>query len=215
MLNRVVNGRIYTQTDNSGAVTGRVSNDLQQQHRKPLLDHEGNELFHPRRAIINDEGFKMFFFDYSQMEMRVQADYTIQLGNPDENLCNAFMPYQKTSIFTGETFSFPKHKWDSGEWVDEKGEFWQAVDLHSATTLKAFPNKKPTDKDFKVYRDLGKMCNFLKNYGGGINALKDTLDVNDEIANALNEGYYKAFPKILKYQNWIDNMLASQGYVEK
>ena len=73
------------------------------------------------------------------------------------------------------------------------------VDLHSITTLKAFPHLKDVDKhspEFKHHRRLGKkMCNFLKNYGGGTEAIKSQLGVTDEVANLLNRGYYEGISR--------------------
>lgn len=62
-LNSVVNGRIYTDINNSGAVSGRVSCDMQQQPKEALFDRDGNELFHPRRMFICDDGFCLAFCD--------------------------------------------------------------------------------------------------------------------------------------------------------
>lgn len=214
-LNKVIDGRIYTSINNSGTVTGRVSSDFQQEPKEPLLDRQGNELFHPRRVVINDEGSKMYYFDYSQMELRVQAQYTIDVSGGDSNLCRAFIPFNCKSIFTGETFQLGDEDWDTGEWVDEKGDLWEPVDLHSITTLEAFPELGSYDHpEFKHYRKYGKMCNFLKNYGGGIGAIKSQIIDDDEIAMKLNKGYYGAFPKILDYQKWVESELSSHGFVE-
>ena len=62
-LNSVVNGRIYTDINNNGAVSGRVSCNMQQQPKDGLYDRDGKELFHPRRAFICDEGHRLFFLD--------------------------------------------------------------------------------------------------------------------------------------------------------
>lgn len=62
-LNSVVNGRIYTDINNNGAVSGRVSCNMQQQPKDGLYDRDGKELFHPRRAFICDEGHSLFFLD--------------------------------------------------------------------------------------------------------------------------------------------------------
>lgn len=62
-LNAVVNGRIYTDINNSGAVSGRVSCDMQQQPKEALFDRDGNELFHPRRMFVCDDGFCLAFCD--------------------------------------------------------------------------------------------------------------------------------------------------------
>lgn len=214
-LNKVLNGRIHTSVNNSGTITGRVSSDLQQEPKEPLLDEGGNELFHPRRVVINDEGYKTYYFDYSQMELRVQAHYTVEISGGDKNLCRAFIPYDCTSIFTGEVYKLGDEGWNSEEWVDETLKPWKPTDLHSVTTLEAFPELGSTDHpEFSQYRKLGKMCNFLKNYGGGIDAIKSQIINNDEIASKLNKGYYNAFPKILDYQKWVEDNLTQYGFVE-
>ena len=58
------------------------------------------------------------------------------------------------------------------------------------------------------------MWNFLKNYGGCIDAIKSQIINNDEIASKLNKGYYNAFPKILDYQKWVEDNLTQYGFVE-
>ena len=98
MLSRIRDGRIYTDINNSGAVTGRVTSDLQQQPRDPLKTADGEELFHPRKVFVADEGTSIYYLDYSNMEMRVQAYYTIVLNNPDINMCHAFIPIGCTSV---------------------------------------------------------------------------------------------------------------------
>lgn len=218
MLNRISDGKIHTSINNSGAVSGRVSSDMQQQPKNPLLDDEGNELFHPRRVFVNPEGYKTYYFDYSQMELRMQAQYTIDISGGDKNLCRAYIPFDCKSFVTSEMFDVynPKHlqDWDSGEWVDENDQPWEPVDLHAVTTLMAFPHLTKDHPEFSDYRKYGKVANFLKNYGGGVGAIKAQLGVDDKIAVALDEGYYKAFPKVLDYQKWVTNNLFKYGYVE-
>lgn len=214
MLNRVLNGRIHTSVNNSGAVTGRVSSDLQQQPKEPLVNDAGVELFHPRRVFINDEGTNTFYFDYSQMELRLQAHYTILVSGGDTNLCRAFIPFKCTNMLTGETFDYKTHDWNSGEWIDEHGDLWKPTDLHAVTTLKAFPHLTVDHPDFPKMRKIGKMANFLKNYGGGLGAIHRQLKISEEAAQALNRGYYEAFPKVLEYQKWIEKQLDLYGFVE-
>lgn len=214
MLNRLIGDRVYTNVNNSGAVTGRVASNFQQQPKEAMYGLDGVELFYPRKATINDEGGRTFYFDYSQMELRVQAQYTIDISDGDIDLCRAFIPLNLTSMFTGEMFDTRKSVWDSGEWINEDGNFWTPTDLHTLTTLKAFPHLDTKSSSFEHYRRLGKMVNFLKNYGGGRQALKDKLDIDDDFIDALNNGYYEAFPKIRDYQNWVDGMLHKYGYAE-
>ena len=214
MLNRISNGKIHTNINNSGAVTGRVSSDLQQQPKDPLLDTDGNELFHPRRVFLNEDNARTFYFDFSQMELRMQAHYTIKVADGDLNLCRAFMPFKCKSNITNEYFNYTVHNWQSNEWLDENNQIWTPTDLHVATTLQAFPNITQDHPDFKQYRYLGKRANFSKNYGAGWMKLMESLKVSEETAKALDQGYNKAFPKVREYQRWVDKQLHLYGYVE-
>jgi DNA polymerase-1 len=218
MLNRIIDGKIYTNVNNAGAVSGRVSSDMQQQSKEALEDLDGNELFHPRKVFINPKDYTMYYFDYSQMELRMQAQYTIDISGGDKNLCRAYIPFECKSFITGDTFDVhnPIHlaEWDSGEWANENNEPWTPSDLHTITTLTAFPNLTMDHPEFDHYRKYGKIANFLKNYGGGIGAIMDQLSVTEDIAKALDEGYYKAFPAILDYQKWVTDNLFKYGYIE-
>ena len=158
---------------NQGTVTGRVSSDLQQQPKEALTDKEGNEVFHPRKAFLADEGWNLIFMDFSQMELRVQAYYTLLLKEGDLNLCRAYIPLNCRSTVTGELYDYKDpecvKRWNSGEWVhNEDGVVWEPIDLHAVTTFKAFPflNNDPNHPEFKHYRTIGKRCNFLKKLSG-------------------------------------------------
>lgn len=200
-------------------MSGRVSCDMQQQPKEGLFDRDGNELFHPRKAFICDDGYKLFFIDESQMELRVQAQYTIfHSSEPDMGLCRAYMPYkcfnENSTVFD---FNNPKHIKEFGKhkWKEcMTGKDWEPTDLHSETTKHAFPDVDPSTPEFKKLRKLGKRCNFLKVYQGGVQALKESLEVSQEIAEALDSAFYKAFPRIKDYQDWVNEQLSTYGYVE-
>lgn len=219
-LNKITNGRIYTSIDNAGAVSGRVSSNLQQQPKEPIYDRDGHELFHPRKAFVVDDDYSLYFFDYSQQELRVQAYYTLLTSSGDVKLLRAYMPFRCVSTITGNEFDYTNpeilNRWDSGEWVDESGKVWTPTDVHTETTFTAFPflNNDTNHTDFKHYRRLGKMCNFLKNYQGGIDAIMEQLDVDEETAKTLDRAYYATFPEIKKYQTWVSDSLHKHGFVE-
>ena len=141
-LNAVVDGRIYTDINNSGAVSGRVSCDMQQQPKEGLFDRDGNELFHPRRAFICDEGYRLFFIDESQMELRVQAQYTIfHSKEPDLNLCRAYMPYKcYNDVSTVFDYNNPEHL----KHFNEK-KWYECFNNNVHTYLKGYENMKLTD----------------------------------------------------------------------
>lgn len=218
-LNSIVNGRIYTDINNSGAVSGRVSCDMQQQPKEALFDRDGNELFHPRRMFICDDDYCLAFIDQSQMELRVQAYYTvIHASEPDLLMCRAYMPYkcynEVSTMFDLNNVehikNYNKHKW----YDTATGEEWIPTDLHSATTKNAFPELVEGTDEFKHFRKLGKRANFLKVYQGGVDALMDALDINRETAEKLDKAFYKSFPKIKEYQDWVVDSLYKNGYVE-
>ena len=101
------------------------------------------------------------------------------------------------------------------EWLlNENDEKWQPTDLHSETTRHAFPELDTTSDEFKKKRKLGKRANFLKVYQGGVDALMDSLDIDRGTAEALDSAFYKAFPRIKEYQDWVTQHLTQYGYVE-
>ena len=214
--------RIYTDINNSGAVSGRVSCDMQQQPKEALFDRDGNELFHPRRMFVCDDGYCFAFCDESQMELRLQAYYTmIHASEPDKSMCRAYMPYKcyKKENDTKIEFdpynvtmlkTFNDYKW----YLNENDEEWTPTDLHSETTRHAFPNIPMGTPEFKKHRKLGKRANFLKVYQGGVDALMNSLDINRETAEALDKAFYTAFPRIKDYQDWVVEHLTEYGYVE-
>ena len=222
-LNAVYNGRIYTDINNSGAVSGRVSCDMQQQPKEGLYDRDGNELFHPRNMFVCDDGYYLAFIDQSQMELRIQAQYTVLYSSePDLGLCRAYIPYKCYRVTElGDRWlfdlknpydikTFEKFKW----FKLENDEIWTPTDLHSETTRHAFPNIPIDSAEFKKKRKLGKRCNFLKVYEGGVNALQESLEVDRETAEALDSAFYKAFPRIKDYQEKVVEDLTTYGFVE-
>jgi DNA polymerase-1 len=72
----------------------------------------------------------------------------------------------------------------------------------------------PKSDEFKKHRKLGKRANFLKVYQGGVQALQDSLEIDRTTAEALDSAFYKAFPRIKDYQDWVVEHLTQYGYVE-
>lgn len=160
--------RLYTQMNQVGAVSGRFTSDFQQFPKEAITKEDGTELFHPRKMVIvpKDEGFiGLGYCDFSQIELRFQAFYTILVGAPDLNLCRAYMPY-KCHKKDGTKFDYtnPEHikHWADDWYLDENPEEkWIATDVHAATTIAAGYSKD--DPNFKKYRTtIGKRTNFAK-----------------------------------------------------
>ena len=211
-------GRAYTQINTGSAVTGRVSSDFQQFPKNAIYDKKGTELLHPRRMVITTgDGYDTtYYLDYSQIELRVQANYTYDISGGDLNMCRAYMPFKchnnqhkafdpiedRDLIFT-ETW-----------YKDEDNTPWHPVDLHSATAMQAFPDVDPSSDAFKKLRFLGKSTNFAKNYGATAATLIAQFGFDEETAAKMDSAYYLAFPKILDYQKLVRDTYARRGFVK-
>jgi DNA polymerase-1 len=124
----------------------------------------------------------------------------------DLNLCRAYMPYKCNQV--------------DGKWiVPETGQEWTPTDVHSATTDKALElmgidKDQLSEKDYKKWRSIGKMFNFMRNYGGGDKKASEALEISLDEARAMNKGYTDSFPKVVAYQKAVEQTMLKQGYVE-
>lgn len=202
------NDRLYPTINQVGTVSGRVTSDFQQFPKKGIVSEDGKELFHPRRIIKTNSA--LVYLDYSQIELRFQALYTILLGNPDMNMCRAYMPFECHTETHNGTLPFNpedpyciKHYKEYKWYHNEDNTEWEPVDVHGATTLAAFPGLKKTDPDYHDLRYIGKRVNFAKNYGAELPRIKQMFpDKTHEECVRINEAYYKAFPGIKKYHEY-------------
>lgn len=201
--------RLYTTINQVGTVSGRVTSNFQQFPRDAILTEDGQELFHPRRMVEISGGDYdgIVYCDYSQIELRFQAFYTILVGNPDLNLCRAYMPYQ-CHLADGTQFDYtnPEHiKLWKEEWYlnENPDERWEPTDVHGATTTAATGLKKG-DPGFKEARyAIGKRTNFAKNYGAQYKKIRQMFpDKTEEECHRIDNAYYTAFPGVKSYHNY-------------
>lgn len=210
--------RIYTSFNQCGAVSGRFSSDFQQFPKEPLKDKDGNVIYNPRKLVqVSGNGYNsLVFIDFSSEELRIQAIYTILVGNPDENLCRAYMPYncinEQNKIFDYKTDlkTFKNHTWYL---LEDLNVEWTPTDLHDKTTLAAFPELVKGTPEFKHCRKMAKSTNFACNYGANVNTLIKQFGYEPELANKLYNAYNKAFPGIKSYKNYVNNILNHQEYI--
>jgi DNA polymerase I len=198
ILNKVkpINGefKVYTQYNLAGTVTGRLSSDFQQFPKEPLLLESGYEVNIRSWFIVPNQDKYMFYFDYSQMELRLQCEWTnIVNGQPDLNLARAFTPYK--CIQVGDDYFLEENP----------SKIWEPVDLHGLTAKNAFPGIDENDLDWKHYRSLGKRTNFAVNYGAAAPKIQEALKVDFPTAKALVDGYKKTFPGVVAFGKWISN----------
>ena len=181
--------RLYTTINQVGAVSGRVTSDFQQFPKKAIYNKDGVEIFHPRKIVKTD--YAIAYLDYSQIELRIQAEYTVLLGAPDLNLCRAYFPY-KCVERNGQYY------------LEESPEIlWHPTDIHGATTTAATGLVKG-DKEFEKLRsDIGKRVNFAKNYGAQLGRFRRMFpEKSEEECKRIDASYYTAFPGLKIYHEY-------------
>lgn len=206
-IDNETDGRIHTTFKQSGAVTGRLSSGFQQFPRGGITDGE-KVIFHPRRLVKvdpNSEYDRLGYIDYSQIELRVQAAYTILISGGDLNLCRAFMPFKCISedgIKYELKMPFADKKWFLEERPDEE---WHPVDLHTKTAEVAFGDI--IYEDLNHYRSMGKTTNFACNYGSGVSGIMTGLKSSTELASKMFNAYSTAYPGIYDYRDYVRRAL--------
>lgn len=142
--------KIFTQYNMAGTITGRLSSDFQQFPKEALELNDGTIINIRSWFIVPKKDKYMFYFDYSQMELRLQCEWTNVInGVPDKNMARGFMPYKCIQV-------------DGKFYLEEDPSTeWHKTDFHTQTAQHAFPNVSTSDPDWKKhYRTLGKRANF-------------------------------------------------------
>ena len=209
---------LCTQINLSGAVSGRVTCDFQQFPKAAIKTIDGQELFKPRRIFTVPQGYKgIVYLDYSQIELRLQAMYTLLVGEGDLNLCRAYMPYKcfrvPDEVFDPTNPEHIKNAYDGSWWLLDGGDtLWTPTDVHGATTKAAF-NITEDDERYHDLRYIGKRVNFAKNYGAQRGKIAEMFpEFEDDVVDNINDAYYKAFPGVKQYHDYCYAIANRQSY---
>lgn len=217
---REEDGKLYTTINQAGTVSGRVTSDFQQFPKDGIVTIEGIEIFHPRKMVVAKDGDfdSIVYLDYSQIELRLQAFYTMLVGHPDTNLCRAYSPY-KCHLKDGTPYNEKdpwciKHAYSETWYYDEDPEKpWTPLDVHGATTKIAF-NIDESHPDFHSLRYKGKRVNFAKNYGAQFSKVKQMFpEYDDETIHRIDDAYYLAFPGVKSYHQYCYDMANIKAYM--
>ena len=202
-LNSTGDTKVYTMYNPNGAVSGRFTSNFQQFPKNGIFSKLGDfELFHPRRMFTVDKEYpELAYIDYSQIELRLQAEYTwhVTKGYGDINMLRAYMPFRCVE--------------KDGVWIEEDtGEEWKGVDLHTQSTCNAFPGVDVTSPEFKKLRYIGKRVNFALIYGASLRKVQEAVaDADPDIVARLYNGFHSRFQGVALYGNWVARQWVSNG----
>lgn len=203
-LNTTGDNKVYTMYNPNGAVSGRFSSNFQQFPKNAIYSKLGDfELFHPRKMFTVSENYpELAYIDYSQIELRLQAEYTYRItkGYGDINMLRAYCPFRCHMDETGVTVH------------DEDGQPWKGVDLHTQSTLTAFPEVDVNSPEFKKLRYIGKRVNFALIYGASLRKVQEAVaDADPETVEKLYRGFHERFKDVATYGNWVSSQWARNG----
>ena len=202
-LNSTGDTKVYTMYNPNGAVSGRFTSNFQQFPKNGIYSKLGDfELFHPRRMFTVDKDYpELAYIDYSQIELRLQAEYTwhVTRGFGDVNMLRAYMPFQCHKV--------------GDDWIeDDTGEVWKGIDLHTQSTCNAFPGVDVTSPEFKKLRYIGKRVNFALIYGASLRKVQEAVsDADPEIVAKLYHGFHNRFKGVAEYGSWVSQQWARTG----
>lgn len=202
-LNSTGDTKVYTMYNPNGAVSGRFTSNFQQFPKNGIFSKLGDfELFHPRRMFTVDKEYpELAYIDYSQIELRLQAEYTYHVthGYGDINMLRAYMPFRC-------------HKEDD-KWIeDDTGNEWKGVDLHTQSTCNAFPDVDVNSPEFKKLRYIGKRVNFALIYGASLRKVQEAVaDADPDTVAKLYNGFHSRFKDVATYGSWVTRQWARSG----
>lgn len=203
-LNSTGDTKVYTMYNPNGAVSGRFTSNFQQFPKNGIYSKLGDfELFHPRRMFTVDKDYpELAYIDYSQIELRLQAEYThyVTGGYGDINMLRAYMPFRC-------------HTNEDGIWIeDDTGKEWKGVDLHTQSTCNAFPDVDVNSPEFKKLRYIGKRVNFALIYGASLKKVQEAVsDADPDTVAKLYNGFHSRFKDVATYGNWVSRQWARTG----
>lgn len=202
-LNSTGDTKVYTMYNPNGAVSGRFTSNFQQFPKNGIYSKLGDfELFHPRRMFTVDKDYpELAYIDYSQIELRLQAEYTYHVtkGYGDVNMLRAYMPFRCYQV--------------DGKWIeDDTGNEWKGVDLHTQSTCNAFPDVDVGSPEFKKLRYIGKRVNFALIYGASLRKVQEAVaDADPDTVAKLYNGFHGRFKDVATYGNWVTQQWIRTG----
>ena len=176
-------GRLHGSFNVSGPVTGRFSSS------NPNLQNIPKEFKDPmlqvRKAIRPTPGYLLVFMDYSQMEVRIMAEYS-----KDEKLLKAVI--EGEDLHTNTALA-----------IDPRAKELYIPGVH----------KDDQPAEFQKIRSHAKRTTFGIFYGIGANKLSKQIGVDVATARLYIENFFKMYPGVYRFIQNVQNVaLQRPGY---
>lgn len=135
-----------------------------------------------RRCVVAKEGWKLVIVDFSQLELRLAAHLTGDVG-----FIESFTHYHcKKCGCSGHSKRILHWCPNCGILEDEDLGFWHGADLHAKTaTIPAVDS-----------RDQAKIVNFATIYNAGAGRLNQELGVGKRKCQEIIDGFFKLYPDV-------------------
>lgn len=164
-------GRVHASFNQTVAATGRLSSSDPNLQNVPIRSDLGGQI---RQAFVPEIGWKLISADYSQIELRLLAEFS-----EDEQMRQAFVEDRDIhTMVAGQIF---------------------AVSEQAVTS---------------EMRRMAKTVNFGIIYGMSAYGLAQRLEIEQDEAAKFIEAYFKQYPKVLHYQDWLLAECRKNQYVE-
>jgi len=189
--------RIHTTLKQHGTVTGRLSSSDPNLQNIPRPD---NDISNIRGSFVASPGYRLIVGDYAQLEMRLMAHFS-----QDQAMIAAILGGQDLHTFTAaKMFGY---------------EYSQLISL--IKEAKEASQKEVSSKEQRhllTLRHTAKTINFGILYGMGAYRLMITLAEGGvvksrEECKALLSQYFRAFPGVHSYINFVHKDAKAKGYI--
>lgn len=164
-------GRIHANFNVAGPVTGRFSSS--DPNLQNIPNHDLGDKLNVRRAFVPTDGHIFVFMDYSQMEVRIMAEYS-----RDENLTQAILNNEDLHTKTA-----------------------LAIDPRAKEIYIPNVSKDEQTDEFKTLRDYAKRTTFGIFYGMGARTLSENLGVDLLTARQYINNFFNMYPGIKQFMD--------------
>lgn len=188
------NSKVYPSYNLCGTRTFRTSTSTPNTAQVPS---RGN-ISIIKKCYTSPKGFRMFYFDYSSMELVLGS--AITKSKPLKEALES--GYDLHSITSYEMFL--------EDMIREKPEMVEFMETHSKKEIYDYIK----DNFDKTYRYRSKSVRFTVNYAGTEHALAKNLKCSKTEAKSILQSYFKANPELKVFFDKCHKLATTKGYTE-